>query len=439
MISRRQFTSGAALVAASALGAPFVSKARAAVSGPLSVWKFGGTPREVEFWPLQDASFTAANPDVQLQYSYFNGQVRRQKMQAAMQTKQLPDVIVGFGQDIPELVTFKAIAPLQDIAGDRIKGWQERMVPEVLNSGTFEGKLCGLPAYVDMAPFLAYNIDALKEAGYDKPPETWSQLREYAKKLTKPDRPGFAFPATTSPGDINIFESIAYSNGGRVYDAETHKVTLADKGVVDALQLYVDLVKDGSTPPATSMAETNFRDTAQLFAQGRVAMWVAFSWLNTPWGTPETLKWTGAPFPRPDTPSGSYPPVSALMDPSAVLFVNANTANQEAALAYVDFWSQNEQLGKWGANPEYSRIPASKAAWESPELAKRWPNWVEAYKAGTLFKGAEPMPRFVGVTQVEQALGATIQQAILEQASPADALAAAAQATQAQIDALRGK
>ena len=74
---------------------------------------------------------------------------------------------------------------------------------------------------------------------------------------------------------------------------------------MDALQLYVDLVKDGSTPTPASMAETNFRDTAQLFAQGRVAMWVAFSWLNTPWGTPDNLNWTGAAFPRPDKPSGS--------------------------------------------------------------------------------------------------------------------------------------
>ena len=39
------------------------------------------------------------------------------------------------------------------------------MVPEILNSGIYDGKLYGLPVDVDMAPFLAYNIDALKEAG----------------------------------------------------------------------------------------------------------------------------------------------------------------------------------------------------------------------------------------------------------------------------------
>jgi len=436
-ISRRRFMNAAAGLAAASVVPLGASRGARAATGALSVWKFGGTPREVEFWAKQSELFTAANKGLDLQYSYFNGQVRRQKIQASLQTRQLPDVMVGFGQDVPELVNFKAIQPLDALAGNRLAGWRDRMVPEVLNSGMYDGKLYGLPVYVDMAPFLAYNIDALKEAGYDRPPRTWSELREYAKKLTKPDRPGFAFPATTAPGDINIFESIAYANGGRVYDPATNKVTLADRGMVDALQLYVDLVKDGSTPAPASMAETNFRDTAQLFAQGRVAMWVAFSWLNTPWGTPDTLKWTGAPFPQPDKPSGSSPPISALMDSSAILFISANTKNPAAALEYVDFWSQDQQLNLWDGEPEFSRIPAGKAAWQSPELNRRWPNWVEAYRAGKLFSGAEALPRFVGITQVETALGAAIQEAILGRRSAADALAHAQATAQQQISGLR--
>ena len=75
------------------------------------------------------------------------------------------------------------------------------------------------------------------------------------------------------------------------------KVTLNDPGVVDALQFYVDLIKDGSTPAATSLTETFFRDTAQLFGQGRSAMWIGLSWLNTPWGVNEDVRWTGVPMP----------------------------------------------------------------------------------------------------------------------------------------------
>jgi hypothetical protein len=44
------------------------------------VGKFSGTPREVEFWAKQNELFTAANKGLDLQYSSFNGQVRRQKI-----------------------------------------------------------------------------------------------------------------------------------------------------------------------------------------------------------------------------------------------------------------------------------------------------------------------------------------------------------------------
>lgn len=433
-IGRRQFVSGAAALAAS-VSFPALSRA---ASGELSVWKFGGTPREVEMWPQQDAAFAAAQPDLSLNYSYFNGQIRRQKILAGFQTRQLADVIIAFGQDIPEFAGFGMIQPLENVAGDRIAGWKERIVPEVLASGMHEGQLYGLPTYVDMASFLAMDMEALSEAGFDSPPTTWSELREYAKAMTKTDRPGIAFPATTAPVDINIFEGIAYANGARIFNEESNEVTLNEQGMIDALQLYADLISDGSTPPGSAMTETNFRDTAQLFAQGRAAMWIGLSWLNTPWGTPDTLNWTGTPFPRPDTVTGSNEPVAALMDPTAILMVSARTENPEAAAEYLDFWSQNEQLGLWGADPEFSRIPAGQVAWESEGLAERWPNWVDSYDAGTLFQGAEPMPRFIGVSVVETALGNAIQQVVLGQQSPADALNAAAASAQEQISILRG-
>lgn len=433
-IDRRQFIGGATALAASA---SFPMRARAA-SGELGVWKFGGTPREVEMWPQRDAAFAAAQPDLTLNYSYFNGQIRRQKILAGFQTRQLADVIIAFGQDIPEFAGFGMIQPLEGIAGDRIAGWKERIVPEVFACGMHEGQLYGLPTYVDMASFLAVDMDALAEAGFDRPPATWSELREYAKALTKPDRPGIAFPATTAPVDINIFEGIAYANGARIFDEETNQVTLNEQGMIAALQLYADLIADGSTPQGSAMTETNFRDTAQLFAQGRAAMWIGLSWLNTPWGTPDTLNWTGMPFPRPDQITGAKEPVAALMDPTAILMVSARTKNPEAAAAYLDFWSQNDQLALWGANPEFSRIPAGRVAWESQGLAERWPSWVESYGAGTLFQGAEPMPRFIGVSVVETALGNAIQQVVLGQQSPADALNAATAAAQEQINVLRG-
>ena len=434
-ISRRRFLGTTAAVGAATFlpGSPAL-----AASGEISVWKFGGTPQEVETWAQRNDAFTEANPDIDLNYSYFNGQIRRQKILAGFQTNRLADVIIAFGQDIPEFAGFGMIQPLDDIAGNKLTGWKDRIVPEVYESGMHDGKLYALPTYVDMASFLAINLDALEEAGFDRPPETWDELREYAKAMTKPDRPGIAFPATTAPVDINIFEGLAYANGGRIFDEETGKVTLNDPGVVDALQFYVDLIKDGSTPAATSLTETFFRDTAQLFGQGRSAMWIGLSWLNTPWGVNDDVRWTGVPMPKPEAPTGSYEPVSAIMDGTAMLMVSSRSKNPEAALEYVDFWSQDQQLEVWGGQPEIARIPAGKAAWDNAELKEAWPNWVKAYEEETLFKGGAPMPRFIGVSAIESALGTAIQQAILGQKTPQEALDEATAGAQTQIDLIRG-
>ncbi len=433
-MSRRRFLGTTAAVGAASM----LPMSAQAAQGSVSVWKFGGTPQEVEQWALRNDAFLAANPDVDLKYSYFNGQIRRQKILAGFQTNRLADVIVAFGQDLPEFVGFGMLQPLDDIAGDKMDGWKERIVPEVLESGMHDGKLYGLPTYVDMASFLAINLDALEEAGFDRPPETWSELREYAKAMTKPDRPGIAFPVTTAPVDINIFEGLVYANGGRIFDEETGKVTLNEPGVVDALQFYLDLIADGSTPAPTSLTETFFRDTAQLFGQGRSAMWIGLSWLNTPWGVSEGVRWTGVPLPRPDTASGRFEPVSAIMDATAMLMVSSRSENPEAAAEYIDFWSQNEQLEIWGGQPEIARIPSGKAAWDNPELEEAWPNWVSAYNAGKLFEGAEPMPRFIGVSAIESALGTAIQQAVLGQKTAQEALDEANKAAQTQIDLIRG-
>lgn len=434
-INRRRFLGTTAALGAATM---LPSLSANAASGELTVWKFGGTPTEVEQWAARNDSFMKAHPEIKLNYSYFNGQIRRQKILAGFQTGRLADVIIANGQDIPEFAGFGMLQPLEDLVGDRLNGWKDRLVPEVLASGVHGDKLYGLPTYVDMASFLAVNLDALEEAGFDRPPATWSELREYAKAMTKPDRPGIAFPATTAPVDINIFEGIAYANGGRVFDEQTGKVTLNDAGVVDALQLYLDLVGDGSTPAPTSLTETFFRDTAQLFGQGRSAMWIGLSWLNTPWGVSDGIRWTGVPFPRPDAPSGNFPPVTAIMDPTSILMISSRAKNTEAAVEYLDFWSQNEQLEIWGGQPEVARIPAGKVAWDNPELKQAWPNWVSAYDEGTLFAGSAPMPRFIGVSAIEAALGTAIQEALLGQKTAQQALDDATAAAQTQIDLIRG-
>jgi len=65
-ISRRRFLGTTAAVGAATLAPGMPAHA---ASGDISVWKFGGTPTEVEQWALRNDAFTAAQPDINLNYS----------------------------------------------------------------------------------------------------------------------------------------------------------------------------------------------------------------------------------------------------------------------------------------------------------------------------------------------------------------------------------
>src|SRR5438876_1198328 len=67
--------------------------------------------------------------------------------------------------------------------------------PALWANATVDGELYAIP-YQNSTPLLYYNKEHFKEAGLnpDKPPQTWAELVDAAKKLTKADRMGFGLP-----------------------------------------------------------------------------------------------------------------------------------------------------------------------------------------------------------------------------------------------------
>lgn len=201
--------------------------------------------------------------------------------------------------------------------------------------------------------------------------------------------------------------------------------------------MYVDLIKDGSTPDPGVMLESKFAGIANQFLGGNYAMVVLPSFSFVPWGFDRKEEFSDFLFPRPSSATGSFTPVATLMDPTACLMVNSRSKNYEEIMAYLKFWTQDEQLKFWGTK-ELARVPASKKAWESSEMKQLWPSRVDAYNDGTLFNGSTPAPRFIGVSQIEQYMRVAIQKAVGGKMSASDALNEANESAQKQIDVLLG-
>lgn len=400
----------------------------------ITVWKFGGTAKELEYFVQWNAKFTEET-GIGLEYSNNDWATKREKMLAAFQAKRIADVLLIDGQSMPDLAALGVIAPYDDLDKSLMEKWKPNFVPEIWSSTVVNGKFYGPSSYVDMGSFLVYNKDMFQEAAIARVPENWDEVKEAAKKLTKPDRAGITLSATTATNDANNLEGIAYANGGRWLDEAGKKVMIDDAGFVDALQLYVDFVKDKATPQG--ITETAFGQSATLFFEGKAAMWIALSYgkaIQQSQGRPDDFPMGMVLFPRQAKPTGFAKPAATIMTPTAAVAISALSDKKEAALKYADFWSRAEVQAGWDGSVIRGRVPALKANWETETFKKIYPDWYELYKAGKMFDGSLPMPSFPGLVEAEKQLSTAMQQAILGQMSAKDALTNAAKRAQGIVD-----
>src|SRR6266536_1665566 len=171
----------------------------------LTVWKFGGTTKELEYFVQWNAKFSNET-GIGLEYSNNDWGTKREKMLGAFQSKRIADVLLIDGQSMPDLAALGVIAPLDEIDKALVDKWKPNFVPAIWDSTVYKEKFYGPSSYVDMGTFLVYNKEMFTEAGISKPPENWAEVREYAKKLTKPDRAGITLSATTATNDANNLE-----------------------------------------------------------------------------------------------------------------------------------------------------------------------------------------------------------------------------------------
>lgn len=121
---------------------------------------------------------------VDLVYQGYEG---TNKVILAYQTKDTanaPDINVGLTSTIPSMVEMDwtvAAETFMNREGNTIT--KESFYPALQRSCTYQNEMIGIP-FANSIPLLYYNVEMLKEAGFDAPPATMDQLIEYTKALT---------------------------------------------------------------------------------------------------------------------------------------------------------------------------------------------------------------------------------------------------------------
>jgi trehalose/maltose transport system substrate-binding protein len=119
--------------------------------------------------------------------------------------------------------------------------------PSIVQNNMVNGKLVAMPWYTD-AGLLYYRKDLLEKHG-QKPPDTWQELAEAAKKVVEAEKKagntklvGYVFQGKAYEGlTCNALEWVDSFGGGTIVDAQG-QVTLNNPKAVEAIDFFASLV-----------------------------------------------------------------------------------------------------------------------------------------------------------------------------------------------------
>ena len=258
------------------------------------------------------------------------------KVNAAVTTNSLPDVITLDGPNTAAYAKSKVIAPLDDYLKDDN---MDDVLDSIKQQGTYDGKFYAF-GYSESNVGVYYNKKMFKEAGIDEAslptlekPWTWSEFNAIAKKLKDHfNKPAIDFRLNSNDEMLPYaYMPLIWSNGGSVVNSKGTKAEgyFNSKESVEAVQFIQDLVKDGYT--TVSPVEKGFET-------GEYPMVLSGSWTIADLQTNyKDIDFGILPYPVSDktkklvSPSGSWQ-----------LAVTTKSDKKEAAAEFVKFATNTE-------------------------------------------------------------------------------------------------
>lgn len=275
--------------------------------------------------------------------------------------------------------------------------------PLVLNAfGGWNGTTYGLPVD-NYSGLLFYNSCMLKDAGFDGPPETWTELKDvYGPALTKDGKYAFALQSKRNETQsADSFARVIWPFGGSFLD-ENFKSNLNSEGSQAGLKFRQDLMQympDG-------IVAYDHAEVVNGFAQGDVAMITEWSAFYSGVMSPETSKVADCVeiAPEPKGPAGRKPALGGF---SMSVAAQADENEQAAAWLFIQWATSKANAGEY---LERGGVPARQSAYADPALAETYkfvPALVESWQDGV----PEFRPRFAEwpeITEIVQEWGTKI-------------------------------
>ncbi|RWX68452.1 sugar ABC transporter substrate-binding protein [Mesorhizobium sp. M4B.F.Ca.ET.089.01.1.1] len=354
--------------------------------------------------------FEAANPGITVKFEVVPWEVLLQKLTT--------DITAGTNADLSIIGTRWLIDFVQQDVAEPLDGYitpefKDRFIDTFLSPSIMEGKTYGLPIAAS-ARAMYYNKELFEKAGIAKPPVTWTELQEDARKIKALGSGTFGFGLQGKEIETDVYYYYAmWSQGTEILNKDGTS-GLGTQGALDAAKLYKSMIDEGLTEPGVT--SNNREDVQNLFKQGKVGMMITAPFLsNQIKEEAPNLKYGVAAIPAgPTGARGTY----GVTD-SIIMFKNSK--NKDEAWKLLDFLFTKEQRAKFTQGEGF--LPVNK------EEAKMdyYVNNADLAAFTALLPDARFAPVIPGWEEIAQITSDAMQKIYLGSAEPEAALKEAAE------------
>jgi multiple sugar transport system substrate-binding protein len=272
-ISTAMKRAGAALIAVAAVTALAGCGAPAQESGPVTLQYFNftaGADHEDQLQAIIDA-FEEENPDITIEVENASFEDYFTELQTRIAGGTAPDTFELNYENFVSFAASGALLDLEQAAPDQVDA--SAYFPRAYDAFNYDGAQFGLPESFSVV-VLYYNKALFDTAGVDYPDETWtwSDEQKAAEALTDA---GAGVWGEYQPVQFFEFYKVLAQNGGQFFNDDMTEATFNSPEGVEAAEWLVDKV--GSTMPTE--AQMGGIGDADLFQQGKIAMWHTGIWM----------------------------------------------------------------------------------------------------------------------------------------------------------------
>jgi multiple sugar transport system substrate-binding protein len=363
-----------------------------------------------------EQTFEAAHPTIDLQIEIVDWDGGHQKLSTLVNANNPPDLANIATLWIAEYTDLDALEPLEShLSADFLEGFD----PLSFHGARQGDHLYGLPIAMS-ARALYCNLNLLQAHGCE-PPTNWDELVAVARKCTDPAKKNYGFGVQGAKVETDVYwYYFLWNNGGEILSADLKKPAFNSPEGVAALQFVVDLVHKHkvSQPDPTAYNREGLQD---LFKSGQLAMMITGPWF---WSMLDKdapdLKYQIVPIPSPGKQ------VTMAVTDNLVMF--KGSADKAAAAEVIKAFYEQSLREKWAQT--FYMLPELKSV-QQAQFVQDSPQWSALLKLLPTGRFVPLHPRW---TTIATEITTGVQEALLQQKTPQQALTDAAARVQQVLD-----